>query len=300
MTLRRILIYVPLLIILILLQSYFWVPTYREQTRGNPDRLKDYMTASIGDASLLNPVLSSDASSSEIESMVFDGLIDLDEDLRFRGRLAASWDIHEEAFFYVNESAMIPGLGKGDPEEVADLLRQAQKSKVVTEPGLKATLGLIREVSIVPPRNFMVTREQKETREGEEKRPVRIHIRAPPKIKLVLKKVDQDLFKNLTHLLGKDYFSSFSGQGYVSTDPRVEKEKLAAYGKELLPATEHNPIIQFCLSHFGPNFLGNVNQMILSFGLKRDPFWFNFQLFTPHLIISIDTLIGEHIKCFHM
>jgi hypothetical protein len=160
MTLRRILIYTPLLILLILLQSYFWVPTYKEQTRGNPERLNDYMTASIGDASLLNPILSSDASSSEIESMVFDGLIDLDEDLLFRGRLATAWDIHEEAFFYVNESAAIPGLGKGSPEEVADLLRKAQQRKLAGDPKLKATLDLIEEISIMPPQNITVKKER--------------------------------------------------------------------------------------------------------------------------------------------
>jgi ABC-type transport system substrate-binding protein len=247
MTLRRILIYTPLLVVVILLQSYFWVPSYKEQTRGNPDRLNDYMTASIGDASLLNPILSSDASSSEIESMVFDGLIDLDEDLLFRGRLATSWDIHEEAFFYVNKSAEIPGFGKGDPEQVADLLRQAQQKKMVKDPGLKASLDLIKEVSIMPPQNFTVTREEKEPGEGEKKRSVKIHVKAPHKIKLVLKKVDQDLFNNLTHLLGTDYFSSFSGESFVSTDHPVGKEKLVAYVKELLPATEHNPIIQFQL-----------------------------------------------------
>jgi hypothetical protein len=198
MTLRRILIYTPLLILLILLQSYFWVPTYKEQTRGNPERLNDYMTASIGDASLLNPILSSDASSSEIESMVFDGLIDLDEDLLFRGRLATAWEIREEAFFYVNESAEIPGLGKRSPEEVANLLRKAQQRKLVGDPKLKATLDLIEEISIMPPQIFAVTREEKGKGDEKEKRSIKIHIRAPSKIKLALKKVDQDLFNNLT------------------------------------------------------------------------------------------------------
>jgi len=247
MTLRRILIYVPLIIVVILLQSYFWVPTYKEQTRGNPDRLHDYITASIGDASLLNPILSSDAASSEIESLVFDGLIDLDENLFFRGRLATSWDIYEEAFFYVNASTPIPGLGKKHPEGVADLIRKAQRGNEPLEPGFRTTLDLIQEVSVMPALNFTVTREEGDPEKGEEKRTVRIHVRAPPRIKLSLRKVDQDLFKNLTHLLGKDYFSSFRGEAYLSTDPEVDKEKFAAYLNELLPATEHNPVILFQL-----------------------------------------------------
>lgn len=87
MTIRRILIGTPIVIIVFLLQSYFWVPTYEEHSRGNPNRLKEYITASIGDAGILNPILSADSTSDQIESMVFEGLIDRDEDLAFRGRL---------------------------------------------------------------------------------------------------------------------------------------------------------------------------------------------------------------------
>ena len=49
---RRILILTPVCLIILLLQSYFWVPTYEQQTRGNPDRFNEYFTASIGDATL--------------------------------------------------------------------------------------------------------------------------------------------------------------------------------------------------------------------------------------------------------
>ena len=87
MTIRKILIFVPILIILFLLQSYLWVPTYEQQTRGNPERLNDYIAGSIGDASILNPILAADSASSNISDMVFEGLIDRDEDLRFRGAL---------------------------------------------------------------------------------------------------------------------------------------------------------------------------------------------------------------------
>ncbi len=177
-------------------------------------------------------------------------------------------------FFYVNESAMIPGLGKRNPEEIADLLRKAQRAKDVPAPGVKATLDLIREISVIPPRNFRVTREEKKPEEGEEKRPVKVHVRAPPRIKLSLRKVDQDLFKNLTHLLGKDYFSSFSGEAYLSTDPAVEKEKLAAYVKELLPATEHNPVILFQLRQdvkFHDGHIFNANDVKFTYDAIMNP-----------------------------
>ena len=73
MTTRRILIFAPVFLMILLLQSYFWVPTYEQQTRGNPKRFNEYITASIGDASILNPILSADASSSEIESKGLSG-----------------------------------------------------------------------------------------------------------------------------------------------------------------------------------------------------------------------------------
>jgi ABC-type transport system substrate-binding protein len=92
-----------------LLQSYFFVPTYEEQARGNPGRLEDFINASIGDASILNPILSADSASADIENLVFEGLIDRDENLRFRGRVAASWAVSEDAYFFVNAASPIPG-----------------------------------------------------------------------------------------------------------------------------------------------------------------------------------------------
>ena len=73
MSTRRFLILVPLALSLLLVQSYFWVPTYDEQARGNPARLEEYINASIGDASILNPILSADSASSDIENLDFRG-----------------------------------------------------------------------------------------------------------------------------------------------------------------------------------------------------------------------------------
>jgi len=51
---------------------------------------------SIGDASNLLPVLASDASSSDISGLVYNGLVRYDKDLRFEGDLAESWEISED------------------------------------------------------------------------------------------------------------------------------------------------------------------------------------------------------------
>ena len=265
MAIKRVLIFAPALLILFLLQSYFWVPTYEQQTRGNPHRLNEYITASIGDASILNPILSADSASSDINSMVFEGLIDRDEELRFRGRLARSWEIYEEAFFYVNEGARIPGTGKSDANGVADLLRKAKTDSFSASPELRATLDNIKEISVIPAR-----------------------------IKLVLNRVDQDLFQNLTDLLGADYFRSFPAKDFLSldqidirslenseseighskSDPAGSERIKAEYTEEFLPATEHNPIVVFHLRpdvKFHDGHLFDANDVKFTFEAIMNP-----------------------------
>ena len=53
------------------------------------------VTASIGDANTLVPILASDSSSAEICGLVFNGLVRYDKDLNLEGELAESWEIKE-------------------------------------------------------------------------------------------------------------------------------------------------------------------------------------------------------------
>ena len=245
LTTRRILIFAPVILMILLLQSYFWVPTYEQQTRGNPERFNEYITASIGDASILNPTLSADSSSSEIESKVFESLIDYDENLHFRGRLATSWKVFEEAFFYISEAVAIPGLGHPNARQVADFLQAAKQQNTQPLAELKATLDNIAEISVIPPRNYTASEQIKNS--GGDKKTFQFNITAPSRIKLVLKQVDPDLFKNLAHLLGKNYFNSFNGAKYIKSKSPIDTDKLSNYAAKLIPAIEHNPIIEFYL-----------------------------------------------------
>ncbi len=247
MTIRKILIFTPIVIIVFLLQSYFWVPTYQEQSRGNPERLKEYITASIGDASILNPILSADSASSQIESMVFEGLIDRDEDLTFRGRLATSWQIYEEAFFYINEKTDIHGYGQLQAKEVIELLRKAKAGDLKVNNKTKASLDNIRDISIIPASKFLVTRHEKNIKRDQQKRELKVQVKAPARVKMLLHTVDQNLFQNLSTILGKEYFNSFNGEPYLQFDQEVGQKKSAAYAREILPSTEHNPIMVFTL-----------------------------------------------------
>ncbi len=273
MTVRRFLIFAPTAVILFLLQSYFWVPSYEEQTRGNPGRLHEYITASIGDATILNPILSADSASSDIESMVFEGLIDRDEALLFRGRLATCWEIYEEAFFYVNKDATIPGVGRAGEQEVVDLIRRAKDGRLPRGSKVKASLENIRDIVVVPARKFLVTKWKKKGK-AEAKTEVNIQVRAPARIKLVLNRVDQDLFKNLSAILGKAYFVSFSGQDCLSVDGEAWRGKRSEYAEEILPATEHNPVVVFHLRpgvRFHDGHIFDANDVKFTFEAIMDP-----------------------------
>ncbi len=52
---------------------------------------------SIGDASNLLPVLASDSSSSDINGLVYNGLVRYDKNFRIEGELAKSWDVSEDS-----------------------------------------------------------------------------------------------------------------------------------------------------------------------------------------------------------
>ncbi|MGD2187780.1 MAG: peptide-binding protein [Desulfobacterales bacterium] len=247
MTTKRILIFAPLVLTLILLQSYFWVPTYEQQAKGNPDRLNQFINASIGDAAILIPILSADSASSEIESKVFEGLIDRDEELNFRGRLARSWKIYEEAYFYINSAADLPNLGRLNPQAIVDLLKNSKQKERLSSPALKQTLENIRSISLIPPHTYSVTRLNKTAADGKKPGEIKISISAPARVKLALDEVDQNLFSNLKTLLGDQYFSSFRAPQFLTTQPPIDKELLSSYARELLPAVEHNPVIVFNL-----------------------------------------------------
>ena len=52
-----------------------------------------YVDSSIGDASILNPVLMSDSASNDICGLVFNGLVKYDKNIQMVGDLARSWDV---------------------------------------------------------------------------------------------------------------------------------------------------------------------------------------------------------------
>ncbi len=220
---------------LVLIISYFWVPTYEEQTRGNPDRLLQFITTSSGDAAMLNPVLSADSASSQINGLVFEGLIDRDENLLFRGRVAHSWKIYEHAYFYVNENALTARWGQLDPSELVAKLRTAMDPRFPQWQHVKA-------VELLPSEEIADTFS---IEEGEETKSIVLRATAPQRVRIVLDRVDQMLFEHLANLLGDDYFDTFDPSLYVNAEPELPSAQVKANAMALIPPTEHNPIIEF-------------------------------------------------------
>ncbi len=55
-----------------------------------------YIEASIGDASVLNPILATDSASGAINGYVYNGLVKYDKDIVLTGELAESWDVSDD------------------------------------------------------------------------------------------------------------------------------------------------------------------------------------------------------------
>ena len=247
MTIRRALILTPLVVILVLMQSYFWVPTYEQQTKGNPDRLRKYINASIGDAALLNPILSADSASSTIENLVFEGLIDRDKDLRYRGRLATHWNVFEEAYFYVNQNAVVNGIKDPSAADILEILQTA-RSRASSHPSkLQWSLSNIEDITIIPPKSTRIVRQVPSWTNPQEKTRVTVKINTPARLKLTLKQVDQELFIHLDQLFGGNYFAAHRPANHVSTEPDMPDKQRLVLAQQLLPAVEHNPVIVFHL-----------------------------------------------------
>ncbi|KRT68090.1 MAG: oligopeptide-binding protein AppA, peptide/nickel transport system substrate-binding protein, partial [candidate division NC10 bacterium CSP1-5] len=239
MRVKRILILAPTLVGLFLLQSYFWVPTFEDQVKGDPGRLTRYIETSIGDASILNPTLAADSASAAIHTLVFEGLIDRDLDLSFRGRLAEAWEIFEEAYLTVDETQRLPD---GSAATADELLRYLERARAAGEPALK----LVRRIDLLPGRSSVEQIEVTEPgpeRRNPVKRQIAVTVRQPPRIKFTLREVDQDFFTKIDRLLG-GYGDRIDPSRFVqAADPIVTRERAA----ELVPPTEHNPVVLFRL-----------------------------------------------------
>jgi ABC-type transport system substrate-binding protein len=232
---RLLLLAAPTILSLFLLQSYLWVPTFDDQARGDPRRLTRYINGSIGDAAILNPALSADSASSEINGLVFEGLIDRDADLSFRGRVAESWRIFEEAYLAADPALRLPDGAAAAPGTLRDRIQAA---------AARGGLGPIEAIEVLPGGTEQVQVPDPATPPARGAAPptVTLTVRRPARLKLTLPAVDQDLFAKLDRALG-GYVGRLDPARYVEGPPAAVK----AHAEAVAPVTEHNPVVVFTL-----------------------------------------------------
>ncbi|MBT5027095.1 MAG: peptide ABC transporter substrate-binding protein, partial [Nitrospina sp.] len=241
MIVKKILIYFPIALSLFLLQSFFWVPTYDKQAVGNPTRLVKYVQGSSGDAQILNPTLSADTSSSSINDLVFDGLIDLDQNLKYRPRLAESWTQFEEAILTLNTAAFLPG------GSIVQTVQDWPDTLLTALQDNKAWTKNLRAIEVIPGKTEQgeVVLPPVNSKDKPEKIPYTVH--QPPRLKFTLEKIDQDFFVPIKKWLGEDYFTAFPYEKFIRAKDPAKQAALQSRYEEILPITEHNPVITFDL-----------------------------------------------------
>ncbi|UCD81923.1 MAG: hypothetical protein JSW26_10995, partial [Desulfobacterales bacterium] len=157
-----------------------------------------------------------------------------------------------------NDSATIPGGIPPDAGSIETLLREALADQNLSDEKLKESLANIKKISLISPQRLSFPKQIRDPADNQKKIEVKIDAAAPARIKLELTQVDQELFENLTRLLGQDYFKSFRPEKFLTTDPELPRDQLLALAGELLPAVEHNPVIEFYLRPDVPFHDGHI------------------------------------------
>ncbi|CAI2718561.1 ABC transporter substrate-binding protein [Nitrospina watsonii] len=246
---KRILIFLPLLVTLLLLQSFFWVPTYDRQGAGNPDRLRQFIETSIGDAQILNPILSADTASSRINELVFDGLIDYDDQLNLRGRLATDWILFEDAYLQTLPDFRAGGRVLKTPDDWIRYIRERLSNQ-------KEWWSNVQSITVQPAEQIDAAVKLPERdadgkpvlQNGFPKQiDVAYRLQRPARLHFKLKNVDQHFFDPLEKLFGDALFAHFPHARFIRADDPAEKERLAEQYADILPVVEHNPVIRFDL-----------------------------------------------------
>ena len=237
MATKRLLIAAPLVLVAFLLQSWLWVPSYENQTRGNPERVTKFIEGSIGDAHFLNPVLSDENTGSGIASLVFDTLLDLDENLALKGKLAERWEVLERAYLVVRPELRLPDGAPASAERVRERVAAALGSDA-------------RSVTLLPAETRSERRSVRLPGEaGAPPRPteLEIRVRVPARVALELPAVMPHLEERLAPVLGPDYLAGFAPERHVELPSGPAGDALRPALAEILPALEHNPVLVFHL-----------------------------------------------------
>ena len=120
-----------------------------------------FIEASIGEPSNLLPVLSSDSASSDINQLVYNGLIRYDKNLQLEGELAESWEISEDNLSFTFHLRKDVTWHDGTPFTSADVLFTYQMYINPEVPTSYAEAFLqVAKAEAIDPYTFRVTYEK--------------------------------------------------------------------------------------------------------------------------------------------
>jgi len=236
-----------MILIGILIQSFFWVPTYDKQATGNPERLIKFIESVSGDARILNPILHADSASSLIVDKVFDGLLGLDDQLNLRPRLAASWTQYEEAYLTLPLDS--PSNLPSRPQDWINYIQNKMKASSEWRNNIQSIEVIPANESVASVQVPMLDEKGKVVKENNRPKmqTVEYTLHQPPRLRFTLKKVDQYFFAPLIEILGKDYVDRFSYRQFIFTKNPAQQTLLKNHYPEILKVVEHNPVLIFKL-----------------------------------------------------
>jgi ABC-type transport system substrate-binding protein len=240
---KWLLLALPLAILVLLVQSAFWVPTFASQAKGNPARLVTFVRSSVGEVKRLNPVVSADAEGQLLMyDNLFEALVWADENLKAAPKLADSWDVTEDAYV-----AVLPErrLKDGRPATAKALLEGIQSARA--EGKLGGIERSIEGLELVPGelRDATETVVVQNAKGKEEPVDVKLKIHVPERVRIRLSKVEPALFERLADVLGQAYFASGGFEDRFVLEKPEHMAALRPKLPDLLQVGEHNPIITF-------------------------------------------------------
>jgi hypothetical protein len=242
---KRWLVIVPVALLLLFLQSPFWVPNYESQAELGEGRLGTFIESGIGDPTKINPIISSDAAAGQIEGAIFEGLINVDEDQSFVGDLALRWETTEVAFLAILPGRKLPDGVVASADVVAERLRAAVAAGRVRVDGE----SVVTDIAVLPAeeRETSVTLVEEDDQGRPTPREVQVRVEVPPRVELTLDRVVPDLFDLLEPILGSEVLDEDGVAALVEPADPADREAIAPKLPELLAVREHNPVLTFFL-----------------------------------------------------
>lgn len=123
----------------------------------NPADGDIYVASSIGDASYLNPVLSTDSSSGDINALIYNGLVKYDKDLKLTGDLAESWSVSPDGLEIIFKLRKNVLWHDGEPFTAEDVKYTYEK---LIDPLIKTPYGsdytLVKNLKVMDPYTLKV------------------------------------------------------------------------------------------------------------------------------------------------